>query len=386
MTKNLTTSYKDLFLLNKDVVFLNHGSFGATPRSVFEYYQRWQLELERQPVEFLGRRAKDLLLHSRADLATFLHTQAGNLVYVTNATTGLNIIARSLRLGSHDEILASDHEYGALDRTWKFLSQRNGFKYINQKVNLPANNSADIINDLWRGVTDHTRVIFISHLTSPTAMLFPVEEICARARQQGILTIVDGAHAVGQVDLNLETLAADFYVGNLHKWLCAPKGAAFLYARPSMQHLIEPLIVSWGWDAQNPGKSSFVELIEWSGTRDLSPFLAVPEAIRFRQQLDWQTLQRECHRLASLARNHILQVTRLPALCPDSPQWYVQMAAIPIPAQSEPELLQKRLYHDYRVEVPILNWNGRTLLRVSIQIYNTEADIQALKSALFDIL
>lgn len=380
------SSYQDLFLLDRDVIFLNHGSFGATPRPVFEAYQRWQLELERQPVEFLGRRAKDLLWHSRTALAAYLHTQADNLVYTTNATTGLNIIARSLRLTETDEVLASDHEYGALDRTWRFLSQRNGFKYINQPVKLPVQNPAEIVDDLWKGVTEHTRVLFLSHITSPTAMIFPVEAICARARREGILTVIDGAHAPGQIDLRLDQIGADFYVGNLHKWLCAPKGAAFLFARPESQHLIEPLIVSWGWQSDNPGQSRLVDYLEWSGTRDLSAFLAVPDAIQFRQQLDWVNLQAQCYYLVCQARNQIQQVTHMPALCPESPHWFRQMAVMPIPRQPQPERLQTRLYQQYHIEIPLLNWNDHTLIRFSIQMYNTISDVQALNSALFDIL
>lgn len=380
------SSYRDLFLLDQDVIFLNHGSFGATPRPVFECYQRWQVELERQPVEFLGRRAKDLLLQSRSALATYLHTRADNLVYTTNATTGLNIVAHSLHLTKDDEVLASDHEYGALDRTWKFLSQHNGFKYINQPVNLPVENPVEIVNEFWKGVTERTRVIFLSHITSPTAMIFPVEAVCKRARQAGILTVIDGAHAPGQVDINLERLGADFYVGNLHKWLCAPKGTAFLYARSEVQHLVEPLIVSWGWESVNPGTSRFVDYLEWTGTRDLSAFLAVPEAINFRHQLDWDNLQAHCYMLVCAIRNDILQITGMPPLYPESPDWFRQMAVMPLPYQPQPERLQQLLYQQYRIEVPVLNWNNLTLIRFSIQIYNSAADVLALNNALFDIL
>ncbi len=380
------SNYRSLFLLRPDVIFLNHGSFGATPIPVFERYQYWQRELERQPIEFLGRKAKDLLLQSRQILAEYLHTQAGNLVYVTNATTGLNIIARSLNLYQHDEVLSTDHEYGALDRTWRFLAQKRGFKYINQPINLPVENPDQIIADLFAGISTRTKVIFISHITSPTAIIFPVEAVCRLARQKGILTVVDGAHAPGQIDLNLEEIGADFYVGNLHKWLCAPKGSAFIYARPEVQHLIEPLIVSWGWESETPGESLFVDYLEWSGTRDISAFLTVPDAIQFQRQLGWEQLRIACHHLASVTRQVIVQITGEPPLYPDDLQWYVQMGSVPLPEGVDPLMLQRRLYEEFKIEIPVTHWRNRYMIRFSLQIYNDETDIHALNKALSVIL
>jgi isopenicillin-N epimerase len=277
-----TSNLRNEFLLDPRITFLNHGSFGATPRRVFECYQHWQRELEFEPVEFLSRRAPELLQASRAFLAEYLCTQADNLVYVQNATTGLNIVARSLNLVAGDEVLSTDHEYGAIDRTWKFFAQKRGFKYINYPLPSPVSTIAEFVEAFWKGVTPQTRVIFISHITSPTAIIFPIKELCSRARNARILTIIDGAHVPGQISLSLDDLGADIYCGNLHKWLCAPKGSAFLFARPEIQPLIEPLVVSWGWQSENPGPSLFVDYHEWAGTRDISAFLAVPEAIRFQ--------------------------------------------------------------------------------------------------------
>jgi isopenicillin-N epimerase len=207
---------KKFFLLDPNVVFLNHGSFGATPRPVFRAYQKWQRELERQPVEFLGRRAADLMAGARASLAAYLGTAAVNLVYTQNVTVSINIVARSLELGAGDEVLASDHEYGAMDRTWRFLSKERGFRYITQAVSLQSR--TDFVEAFWQGVTPRTRVIFLSHITSPTAVLFPIEEIIQRARAAGILTVIDGAHVPGQIPLQLDALGADFYGGNLHNY------------------------------------------------------------------------------------------------------------------------------------------------------------------------
>lgn len=385
-TQSHQSTYRSLFLLRPDIVFLNHGSFGATPIPVFERYQYWQRELERQPVEFLGRRARDLLSQSRSALADYLHTQPANLVYVTNATTGLNIIARSLNLTSQDEVLSTDHEYGALDRTWRFLAQKRGFKYINQPLNLPVKNPDQIIANFWAGVSPNTRVIFISHITSPTALILPVQSICKLARQQGILTIVDGAHAPGQIELNLEDLGADFYVGNLHKWLCAPKGSAFIYAHADVQHLIEPLIVSWGWESETPGESRFVDYLEWSGTRDISAFLTVPDAIHFQQQMGWKELRQSCHQLAAQTRQMIEEMTGQSALYPDGPEWYMQMGTVPLPEKLDSAALQDRLYREFNIEIPVTRWRNRHLIRFSLQIYNDESDILALKKALSVIL
>lgn len=377
---------KELFLLDPDITFLNHGSFGATPLPVFESYQRWQRELERQPVEFLGRRSDELLNLARAKLAAYLGTSRDNLVFVTNATLGVNIMARSLALGPGDEVLASNHEYGALDRTWGFLSQQSGFKYINHRVSLPVKTVDQWVEEFWDAVTPHTRVIFLSHITSPTAVIFPVEEICRRARQHGILTVIDGAHAPGQLDLALDALGADFYTGNLHKWLCAPKGAAFLYARSEVQHLVRPLIVSWGWQSETPGPSTFVDWQQWTGTRDISAFLAVPDAIDFQAAHNWPAVRASCHKLASELRQRITSLTSLEALYPDSPQWYRQMGTVPLPSSVDINKLKIKLYDKFRIEIPLMDWNGYKLIRFSLQAYNDVEDILALEQALKTLL
>lgn len=376
-----SSSMHDLFLLHPDVVFLNHGSFGACPRPVFEAYQNWQLELERQPVEFLGRRFNDLMRQAREALGAFVGADADDLVYVTNATVGLNSVARSLPLEPGDEVLSTDHEYGALDRAWKFICGKRGARYIRQPVPLPIESAEQVVEAIWAGVTPRTRVLFISHITSSTAIIFPVAELVRRARNAGIMSVVDGAHTPGQVPLNLRGLGADWYVANLHKWLNAPKGAAFLYARHEMQHLLEPLVVSWGWQSDTPGPSRFIDEQEWQGTRDIAAYLTVPEAIRFMQEHDWPRVQQQCHELLRYARQRISALTGLASITPDSPEWFAQMASFPLPACNA-EILKQRLYDEFRVEVPIVTWNGRQFVRVSIQGYNTQANVDALAAAL----
>ncbi len=382
---NQNKPIKDDFLLDPKVTFLNHGSFGAVPRPVFEAYQHWQLELEKQPVEFLGRRASSLLYKSRTDLANYLGTQADNLVYVTNATIGLNIVARSLQLSPDDEVLASNHEYGALDRTWQFLSAKCSFKYINHPLSLPVS-STNFVEDFWHGVTRHTKVIFLSHITSPTALIFPIQQICERARQEGIITIIDGAHAPGQIDLDLEALDVDFYSGNLHKWLCAPKGAGFLYAHPRVQSMIEPLIISWGWHSEMPGPSQFVDHLEWQGTRDISAFLAVPDAIRYQHTQKWDGIRERCHVYAVETQQHIAMLTGIPPIHDAADIWYKQMAASPLPPNTDITRLKQRMYDEYLVEAPLIEWNGLKLIRYSFQAYNTARDIETLISVLKTLL
>lgn len=376
---------KDLFLLDPEVVFLNHGSFGATPRPVFEQYQTWQRELERQPVEFLGRRFAGLLREARSVLAAHVRTAAGNLVYVPNATTALNILARSLRLNPGDEILTTDHEYGAIDRMWRFLCGQTGACYRLVPVSVPVTTAEEIIEQLWAGVTPRTRVLFFSHITSPTALTFPVQELCRRARAAGLLSIVDGAHALGQVPLDLEAIGADFYTANAHKWLCAPKGSAFLYARPAVQALVEPLVVSWGDELPAATGSRFLDELQWTGTRDIAAYLAVPAAIRFCREHRWDDLRARCHALACEAREEIATLTGLPQICPDSADWFAQMVTVPLPPCDGPRL-QVDLYEKFHIEVPVMEWQGRQYLRVSIAAYNSRQDLEQLYEALHKLL
>jgi isopenicillin-N epimerase len=376
---------KSEFLLDPEVIFLNHGSFGACPRPVFETYQEWQRELERQPVKFLARRARDLMEEARTVLADFLCCDEDEVVYFTNPTTAINMVARSLELKPGDEILTTDHEYGAMDRTWRFICQQVGARYVRQPIPLPMTNRTDIVETFCSGITPRTRLVFMSHITSPTALRFPVEAICRRARQLGLLSIVDGAHAPGQLPLDLTGLGADLYTGACHKWLCAPKGTAFLYARREVQERLRPLVISWGWEAEKPSDSRFIDHNEWQGTRDIAAFLSVPAAIRFQQDRSWNAIRQRCHQLASKTRERINALTGLKALCPDSQDWFIQMFAARLP-KLDCEALQRQLYDEYGVEVAIHRWNDHPLLRVSFQAYNDEEDADLLFRALSKLL
>jgi isopenicillin-N epimerase len=382
------THLKQLFLLDPEIHFLNHGSFGACPIPVFESYQAWQRRLEHQPVLFLGREYDSLLKESRAALGVYLNADCDDLVYIPNATYGVNIVARSLTLRPGDEVLTTDHEYGACDFTWQFLCAKGGAEYIRQSIALPVVSEAEMVEQFWAGVTARTKVIYLSHITSPTALRLPVEQICQRARAQGILTIVDGAHAPGQIALDLEAIGADFYTGNCHKWMLAPKGAAFLHARREVQGLVEPLVVSWGYgnDPQLGAGSRYIDLFQWTGTRDPAASLAVPDAIRFMHEHDWEAVRGECHALLRNAISEICELTGLAPLYPLDSDLYSQMAIAPLPAETDLVVLKSRLYDEFRVEVPLIEWQDRKFVRVSVQAYNTQADIDALLAGLQALL
>jgi isopenicillin-N epimerase len=349
---------KDLFLLDPDVVFLNHGSFGACPRPVFEAYQRFQRELERQPVEFLAleRRFPALLDEARERLAAYVGARPENLAFATNASSALNAVARSLTLAPGDEVLLGDAEYGGMELLWSYVAERSGATLVRRPF-----------AELEPG--PRTRVVFCSHIEWTSGCVNDVAEVCRLARDAGALSIVDGAHAPGQIDLDLEAIGADVYAGNCHKWLCAPKGSAFLYARPEAQTLIDPLVVSWDW----VDGAAFHELHRWQGTRDPSAYLAVPAAIDFQAEHDWPAVQRRCHDLLAAFDCGLEPLT----------ETFAQMRGFRV-THPDPPALKRRLYDEHRIEVPVFETSQGWVLRVSVQGYNDEGDLRALSAALAD--
>ncbi|MDP6419219.1 MAG: aminotransferase class V-fold PLP-dependent enzyme [Candidatus Krumholzibacteria bacterium] len=381
---------RSLFQIREGIHFLNHGSFGACPLPVFKVYRRWQKELEEQPVEFLGRRAPLLMAESREKLAAFLGTSAGNLVYTSNASTALNTVLKSLRLKPGDEILTSNHEYGAMDLCLDFVAEKTGAKVLRAKLDLPLQSREEVIDAFTDRMSESTRLLFLSHLSSTSALVFPLEELTAHCRERGILTVIDGAHVPGHRPLDLEALGADFYSGNCHKWMLSPKGAAFLYARKEVQSLVEPLVTSWGWRADMNEDSPFVALShgsrfvmenEWQGTRDISAWLTIPAAIDFMKEHDWPMWQGKCHRRTLEARARLVEIAGLPEICPAHEDWIGQMAAFEIPP-CDVIALQKKLYETHGVEVVGIEWENRSFLRFTVQAYNTDADLEAFEKAL----
>ena len=374
---------KQHFLLDPSVVFLNHGSFGATPKPIFDAYQNWQLRLERQPVLFLGRELDGLLKESRRALGGYLNVDADDLVYIPNATHGVNIIAHSMPLKSGDEILTTDHEYGACDYTWDFISGKVGAKYIHQPISLPVHSAEDMIDQFWLGVTSRTKFIYLSHITSPTALRMPVEQICQRAKEAGILTVIDAAHSPGQIPVDFQTLGADIVFGNCHKWMLNAKGSAFLYVKRDLQHLIDPLVVSWGYNPtpETTTDSRFIDLLQWTGTKDPAAALTVPTAIQFMQEHNWDEVRNECHHLLRQGIEQVCDLVNMAPLYPLNSDFYGQMGIAPLPL-SNLVVLKSRLYDEHKIEIPLIQWQDKQFVRISVQGYNSQEDIHALVNAL----
>jgi isopenicillin-N epimerase len=344
---------RDQFLLDPAVTYLTHGTYGACPLPVLDEYQSWQRELERDPLDFLRRRLDGLLGDVRAVLGEYLGARGDDLALVPNATLGVNTVARSLRLEPGDEVLLTDCEYGAVEATW----QAAGATLVRAPL-----------ESLWEHVTERTRVLSVSHVTSPTGDIFPVAALCARARELGLVSVVDGAHAPGHVAVDISAIGADAYSGNCHKWLCGPKGSGFLWVRPELQERIDPLVVSWGWE-----RNEFVQRHAWQGTRDPSPWLAIPAAIEFQREWGWAEVRGRCHALAE----RFVAESGLPAAARE----FGQMVAVELPP-CDPDELQRRLFAEHRIEVPCFEHKGRPLLRLSVQGYNDEADVDCLLGAL----
>jgi isopenicillin-N epimerase len=316
------TEFRREYLLDPEVAFLNHGSFGACPRPVFECYQAWQRQLEQEPADFLDRQLPDLLDDTRAGLAAYLAGEVADLAFVPNATTGVNLAARSLDLAPGDEVLATDLEYGACDLAWEWVCRRTGARYVRAPIPLPLRDPSAVADCLFAAASERTRVVYVSHVTSSTGLVLPVEEIVTRARAHGLVTVVDGAHAPAQVPVDLAALGADFYSGNAHKWLGAPKGAGFLHVRPEHQDRVDGAIVSWGYEEG----ATFSRRIEQQGTRDPAAWLAIPEAIRFQAERDWEEVRDRCQRLAHDARRELCALLGTEPLAPDT--MVAQMAAV----------------------------------------------------------
>ena len=359
---------RDEFLLDRDIVFLNHGSFGACPRDVFARYQEWQLELERRPIEFLARRLEDLLAQARAALGDYIGADADDLVFVPNATAGVNIAAWALDLQRGDEVLSTDLEYGALDLMWDHVCRHTGARYVRMPVTIPLSDDEQVAEEIWTGVTERTRALFISHVTSETAVRLPVEVLCRRACERGIATIVDGAHVPSHIPLDLRALDVDYYSATCHKWLCAPKGAGFLYVRRELQADVHPLVIGWGYKED----STFLRRHERQGTRDPSAFLTVPYAIDWQRTRDWDAVREGCRALAARTPERL-------GLAPLAPPG-LQMIAMQLP-QDAPGDLQALLYDEHGIEIPVFERAGGRVIRASFQGYNDESDLEALASA-----
>jgi isopenicillin-N epimerase len=375
------TDLRSQFLLDPSVTFLNFGSFGACPRPVFEAYQRWQLELEREPVAFLARNAPSYLRQSREALGGFVGCNADDLVYVPNPSYAVNIVAKSFGLKAGDEVLSTDIEYGACDKAWQVVCAQTSAEYVRSPITLPVTTSEKIVEDLFKRFTPRTRLIFVSHITSATALILPVEKIVNEAKARGVPVFIDGAHAPAHVALDLQKLDADFYTGACHKWMMAPKGSSFLYVRREMQAGVAPLVVSWGYAPDTPLDTRFVEWHQGQGTRDISPFLSIPAALQFMKEHNWSEVATQCRKLVADNAKRFCDLAGTAPIAPPGGPFTGQMYSVRLNT-TEPEALGQTLFEKYAIEVPVMRHGELSLLRYSINGFNSQEDLDNLYQAL----
>lgn len=387
-----------LWLLDPDVVFLNHGSFGSCPRAVLQFQREIQDRLERQPIRFFVRDLEELLDQARGRLAEFLGAEAGDLVFVPNATAGVNAVLRSLQFEKGDELLVTNHEYNACRNALNFAAERAGARVIVVNVPFPVHGPDQIVESILARATPRTRWALLDHVTSQTGLVFPIEQLVAKLAERGIETLVDGAHAPGMIPLNLRSIGAACYAGNCHKWLCAPKGAGFLHVRRNLQKLVRPLAISHGANSSRTDRSRFLIEFGWTGTSEPSPVLSVPEALRFVGLLlpgGWPDVMKRNRELALAARRILCRVLDIEPPCPD--ELIGSLASFPIPdatgEQPPPsplysDLDQDRLRLEHGIEVPIIPWPAppKRLLRISAQLYNSLPQYERLAQALAQII
>ena len=380
-----------LWPLDRDLVFLNHGSFGACPNEVLRHQAALRGEMEAEPVRFLSRELDDRLDVARAALGSFLGADPDDLAFVTNATSGVNAVLRSRLFNPGDELLTTDHAYGACRNTLNFVAERSGARVVTVTIPFPVTSPDVIVDAVLARVTPRTRLALLDHVTSPTALILPVERLCAALRGRGVDVLIDGAHAPGMLPLNLEALGAAYYSGNCHKWLCAPKGSAFLYTRRDRQVDVRPLTISHGATAVRPGRSRFRMEFDWTGTSDPTAWLTVPRAIEYIGSLvpgGWPAVMARNRALALEARRLVCEAAGTAPACPD--EMIGSIASILLPdgttdvAWRRPDPIQGRLFDEWQIEVPVMNWPAapRRLVRISAQLYNRTEHYERLAEAL----
>ena len=370
---------KNLFLLDPGITYLNHGSFGACPISVFNDYQSWQKKLEQQPVQFITKHLWRHLEEARKKLGKFLNCHGDDILLFPNPTTAINNVIDNLNLNKDDEVLMTQHEYGALVRAWS-RSSKNNFAIVQQSVNVPVDSKKNFIKQFLSGITVNTKVLFISQITSQTGLIFPVKEICEYARKKGIITIVDGAHVPGHIELNISNIDCDFYTGTCHKWLCAPKGSSFLYVKKSFQDSLKPQVMSWGEEGDDPGPSQFQMDFQWQGTKDMSSFLSIPSAIHFIESNNWKDNHKLSKELILETSDDLKNLFGTDPLF-KSEDWVGQMVSHPLPLTA-PENLKEILWEKFLIEVPVFEWKKQKYIRVSAHFYNDKNDMKILINAL----
>lgn len=371
--------------LEPGVTYLNHGSFGPAPEPVLAVRRQWFERLERQPMEVLTRQLVPALDEARRALAALVHCSADDLVLVDNATVAMNVVAASVALREGDEVLLTDHEYGAVQRLWQRRCEQAGASLIVCRLPLPLEDEQQVVDSVTAAVSPRTRLAVFSHVTSPTAVVLPAARLCRELRARNVLTCIDGPHALAMRQVDLAALDCDYYCASCHKWLCAPFGTGFLYVKPACQADVQPLVISWGRTPEG-STPSWRDEFYWWGTRDPAAWLSIPAAVAFLSAVGWERFRSRTHALAQYARHRIERLTGLPALVPDSDQWYGSMIALPLPA-GDAAALQQALWQEEQIEVPIIEWRGadglvRRLVRPSCHLYTRPEHIDRLCAAL----
>jgi isopenicillin-N epimerase len=377
--------WRQYWRLRPGTIYLNHGSFGPPPEPVRAARRQWQQRLDSQPMDFFVRQYEPAWRDARRKLANFVGSSSDNLILVDNATTAMNVVADSFPLRPGDEVLLTDHEYGAVQRIWQRACQQAGAASPKTaEVPLPVHTTEQVVDAILAAVNERTRLIVVSHISSPTAIIFPVRDICHAARQRGIPVCVDGPHAPAQIALHIDQLDCDFYTASCHKWLSAPFGSGFLYVCPKQQSRIRPPVLSWG-RLRPEQPATWADEFIWSGTRDPSAYLSIPAAIDFLESVPLETFRAGTHELARYARQRLVELTAIEPPVPDSKEWFASMALVPLPP-GDRQSLQDALWKRYAIEVPIVDWGGGRYIRVSCHLYNRSSDLDVLVRSLRELL
>lgn len=377
---------RNQWMLDPAITFLNHGSFGATPRCVIEAQNQWRLQMEARPIEFLDRQLPDLIDEALEPVAQLLNTSIQRLAFVPNATTAINSVVKSIDFAPGDELVIARHGYPAIINTLERTALRAGAKVVFVPFELPITSSSQIVDAWSAAMTDHTRLVIVDHITSPSAIVCPVRDIVAACKRDDRMIMVDAAHAPGMVPIDLESLGADCWTGNLHKWTCAPKGAAVLWMRDEHQERIHPAVTS------HPRGATARILFKWTGTDDPTPYLSVPAALKFLGALGWERIRSHNRALVTLGRRRIAEVCQTEPIVSDDSGLLGSMAVIEMPpklgirSHEEAIALQARLYKEFAIEVPAMTVDGRHFLRISAQVYNAPVHYDRLASALQQLI
>lgn len=379
--------------LDPSVIFLNHGSFGACPIPVLQYQAELRQRMERQPVQFFVRDLEGLLDEARAALGDFLGAPADDLAWIPNATTAVNAVLRSLPFQPGDELLTTDHEYNACRNVLDFVARRAGARVVVASLPFPLASHEQVMQAVMDRVTERTRIALLDHVTSQTGLILPIEAMVRELRERGVETLVDAAHAPGMLPLNVAAIGAAWYTGNCHKWICAPKGAAFLYTRRDMQERTRPTVISHGANSPRTNRSRYLIEFDWMGTNDPTAILSVPEAIRFMGQLmpgGWPALRESNHQLALRGRDVLCHTLGIDPPCPDA--MIGSLASLPLPdgdgracdSSLYADPIQDLLLEKFHIEVPVIPWPAppKRLIRISGQVYNRDGDYESLGHAL----